>query len=180
MITVISGTNRRNSRTLPVTKQYFELFKKHAADKVRLFTLDNLPLDFIHNGMYNEDGQNKRISEIQDEYILPADKLFFVFPEYNGSYPGVLKLFIDACSIRKYKQSFSGKRAGLAGVATGRAGNLRGMDHFADILNHVGTIVMPNKFPLSVVDQLINEEGYITDEATLKAMEAQVKQFIQF
>jgi NAD(P)H-dependent FMN reductase len=48
--------------------------------------------------------------------------------------PGSLKLFIDACSVREYKQNFKGKKAALVGIASGRAGNLRGMDHLTGVM----------------------------------------------
>ncbi len=180
MITIFSGTNRRNSRTLPVAKQFSYLFEKYTDEQVRLFSLHNLPLDFIHNGMYAESGQHDRISEIQDQYLIPAEKFFFVFPEYNGGMPGILKFFIDACSVREYKPSFKNKKAAMAGISTGRAGNLRGMDHLTDVLNHVGTIVLPNRLPISKVDQLVDKEGMVSDEETLKSMERQILEFLEF
>ena len=111
MITIFSGTNRRNSQTALVAKQFHEYFKKYVDDpsEVQFFSLENLPQTTLHNGMYTEDGQNDRITAIQDQYVIPAKKFFFIFPEYNGSFPGTLKLFLDACSIREYKRSFKGK-----------------------------------------------------------------------
>ncbi len=180
MITIISGTNRRNSRTFPIAKQIFELFRKKTVEHIELLNLEDLPLDFIHTGMYDSTGQNRTLGKLQDNYIIPTDKLFILSPEYNGSYPGILKLFIDACSIREYKATFAGKKAALAGVSTGRAGNLRGLDHLRASLNHMGTIVMPSVLPLSNVDSITDEKGYITDLATLKSMEATVESFLKF
>jgi len=159
MITIISGTNRRNNRTFPIAKQFFEMFRENTVEHIELLNLEDLPLDFIHSGMYTPDGQNKTLRKLQDVYMIPADKFFIISPEYNGSYPGILKLFIDACSIREYKPTFSGKKACLAGVATGRAGNLRGIDHLRGSLNHVGSVVMPAALPLSQVDKISGEDG---------------------
>ncbi len=180
MITVISGTNRRNSRTFPIAKQFYDLFRKSTVEHIELLNLEDLPLDFIHAGMYNPDGQNKVLRKLQDKFMIPADKFFIVSPEYNGSFPGILKLFIDACSIREYKPTFNGKKAALAGVATGRAGNIRGIDHLRGTLSHVGTIVMPDILPLSLVDKICDEDGFITEKATLKSMRKTVDAFLSF
>lgn len=180
MITVISGTNRRNNKTFPIAKQFHELFRKKTVENIELVNLVDLPLDFIHAGMYKSEGQSKIIKKIQDTCMIPADKYFFVFPEYNGSYPGILKMFIDALSIREYKATFKNKKAGLVGTATGRAGNIRGIDHLRGSLTHMGTIVLPGILPLSSIDKLVNEEGYIQDSGTLKAMEQLVDNFLAF
>ena len=112
--------------------------------------------------------------------MLPAQKFIFISPEYNGSFPGVLKLFLDACSVREYKATFKGKKAALVGIATGRAGNLRGMDHLTGILNHLGIIVLPNKVPISKIDQLYGESGDIADAVTLRLIERHVEEFLAF
>ena len=44
------------------------------------------------------------------EIVTKTDKFIFVIPEYNGSFPGVLKVFIDACS---FPESFYEKKAAL-------------------------------------------------------------------
>jgi len=180
MITVISGTNRRNSRTFPIAKQFYDLFQKSTLEHVELLNLEDLPLDFIHTGMYNPDGQNKALRKLQDKFMIPADKFFIISPEYNGSFPGILKLFIDACSIREYKPTFSSKKAALVGVATGRAGNIRGIDHLRSTLSHVGSIVMPEILPLSQVDKICDDKGYINEKATLKSMQKTIDAFLKF
>jgi chromate reductase, NAD(P)H dehydrogenase (quinone) len=180
MITVISGTNRRKSRTFPIAKQIYEMIKKSTVEHVELLNLEDLPLDFIHSGMYQTDGQNKGLRKLQDDFMIPANKFIFVTPEYNGSFPGILKLFLDACSVREYKPTFFGKKAVLVGVATGRAGNIRGLDHLRGTLTHVGTIVLPGILPLSSIDEISDEEGVITDKSTMKSMQKMINAFIEF
>jgi chromate reductase, NAD(P)H dehydrogenase (quinone) len=104
----------------------------------------------------------------------------YIVPEYNGGFPGVLKLFLDACSVREYKKTFKGKKAALVGIATGRAGNLRGLEHLTGILNHVGTVVLPNRLPISSIEKLMDDDGIIRDPATLKVIEKQMDEFLLF
>jgi len=130
--------------------------------------------------MYEADTQSPSLARLQDEFMLPAEKFVYIVPEYNGGFPGVLKLFIDACSIRDYKKTFSGKKAALVGIASGRAGNLRGLEHLTGILNHVGTIVLPNRLPISSIEKLMDDQGNITDPGTLKAIDKQLTDFLLF
>lgn len=179
MITVISGSNRKNSQCLQFAALYHKMLAVAAAEEeVKLLALEQIPHDWFHPEMYSK--QSDSLSRIQDEYILPAQKLVFVTPEYNGSIPGVVKLFIDACSVREYSRNFSNKKAALVGVASGRAGNLRGMEHLTGVLNYLGTIIMPDKLPISSISKLKNGEGEIADEDTLKVMRAHAEAFVRF
>ena len=110
MITVISGTNRRKSFTYPVALQVYNLLRKYATDEVKFLSLEKLPLDLFHTGMYNENGQSKSFISLQNEFMIPAKKFLIVMPEYNGGFPGVLKMFIDACSIREKNKTFDEKK----------------------------------------------------------------------
>ena len=84
---------------------------------------------------------------------------------------------IDISNIRK---AWCDKKALLTGVSTGRAGNLRGMDQVTGILNYMKMIVHPNKLPISVIDKVMTEDGTITDQITLLAIDQQVDEFINF
>ncbi len=179
MITVVSGTNRKNSECLNFARTYVNILERKTSEPIRLLALEDIPHDWFHSDMYEEAAQSPSLTALQDEYILAANKFVFVMPEYNGSFPGSLKLFIDALSIRKYKGNFSGKIAALVGIASGRAGNLRGMDHLASVLNHMGTIVLPFQLPISRIRKLIDQDE-IVDRATLEVLEKQADQLLAF
>ena len=180
MITVISGSNRLKSEAFHFANHYASLLASKSQQPVKLLALSHIPHDWFHPGMYESDAQSPSLAALQDEYMLPAEKFVYVVPEYNGGFPGALKLFLDACSVRDYKLTFSGKKAALVGIATGRAGNLRGIDHLTAILHHVGTVVLPQVLPISSIEKLLDESGNITDPGTLIAIERQVDAFLDF
>ena len=180
MITIISGTNRKGSVTEKFAKHFYKLIKSKTKLPVKYFSLQKLPDDILHVGMYSGKKQSKALRKIQEEIMIPAEKFIFVSPEYNGSFPGILKLFLDACSIHEYQPTFKGKKAGLVGIASGRAGNLRGMDHLSTVLNHVGTEVMGAKLPISQCEDLMDGKGMITDKNTLEAIESHVAAFLEY
>lgn len=180
MITVISGTNRSENETEKVSQIIAEKLRNATDEEVLLLNLIDIPMDLINGQMYTNEGQSQAISAIQDTYILPASKFWFVFPEYNGSIPGILKLFIDAISVRLLKDTFYGKKACLTGVSSGRAGNLRGLDHLTNILNYLQVVVLPNRLPISSIAALNNERGVLTDQLTHDVISQQVDEFLNF
>lgn len=180
MISLISGTNRRDSKTLVFTKHYQKVVEAKG-QKTSLLALDQLPASYFHSDMYNPEKQSAEAQAIQDKYVIPAEKFIIISPEYNGSIPGVLKMFVDACSVRNAKASFPGKKVLLVGVAAGRAGNLRGMEHMTGFLNHLGMIVYPNRLPFSQIGNILDESGTsIINESSINLIEKHVDDFINF
>ncbi len=165
MYLIISGTNRRDSFTLRVAKLYQSLLKKK---KIEAPVLSLVGLDLLE--------RNASVLELEKKWLLPAEKYIFISPEYNGSIPGVLKCLIDVSDVKKV---WKGKKALLTGVSTGRAGNLRGMDHLTGIMHFVGTIVHPNKLPISIVDTLFKKEE-LAHQETLAQISLQLDEFIDF
>ena len=119
--------------------------------------------------------KENEIAQVFQQYIAGAEKILIVMPEYNGSFPGILKLFIDAMP----HALLSGKKTALCGVATGRGGNLRGMDHLTGILHYLNADVMPFKLPLSAIMQYIHEDK-ITNPIVLADMNKLVDLFVKY
>jgi len=166
MITIISGTNRNDSMTLRVANYYYKLFSEHT-QAVRLVSLEGKTVW----------ERGEEMKQLEAEFFIPAEKLVFVMPEYNGSIPGILKLMMDNSDIKK---CWWYKKAMLVGVADGRAGNLRGLDHMTNILNYMKMNVLYNKIPLSRINEEISLEGEVLKPETQKAIAQQVAEFLDF
>ena len=164
MITIISGTNRKYSNTYKIAREYQLLLKQKGMES-GIFSLEDLNLLQY----------DAHFEKIENEILIPSTHFIIISPEYNGSFPGVLKLLFDNC--RSHEIWFH-KKALLTGVATGRAGNLRGMDHLADVLNYLKITVHPNKLPISAVNSVVDSDGKIIDKNTLKAINQQLDEYI--
>ncbi len=174
MITVVSGTNRPNSLTYKFSMIYFNsLLEKH--EKAQLFDLKSLPSSALNTDVYEKGKKPEEIMKIQTEIFQPSEKFIFIFPEYNGSFPGVLKLLID---VLDPKISFAGKKASLIGISTGRAGNLRGMDHLASIMHHMNVQVLPFLLPVSGVHNEMDFDSF--KEQTKKNIDIQIDRILAF
>lgn len=177
-ITIVSGTNRRDSHTFILARYILGYLEKKKIP-VKLLDLEEVPLAILGNSSYTAENQTKELGDIQDDYFVESHKFIFVVPEYNGSIPGVVKMLLDALSVRKYEESFFHKKACLIGVAAGRAGNLRGMDHLSDILNYLGVIVFPSKFPVSRVFEILEGRELIKGEV-METLNQLVDDFLEF
>lgn len=174
MTTIISGSNRLGNVTHQVSQHYFELMKLKTND-VKLFSLEDLPMGFLVPDMYKS--KHPDFLKMENDFIIPAKKIVFVLPEYNGSFPGVLKAFIDACDV---KQCFHNKKAALVGIGSGKSGNQRGLDQLTAILNHMKMVVLPARIYVSNVEEQLNEDGKLFQPHTLKSIEKQIDEFISF
>jgi len=166
MITIISGTNRKDNVSKKVALEYQRLLKEKNFES-NLLALDETDMSVRDAGF----------RQIEDELLKPAEKFILVLPEYNGSYPGIFKLMIDNSDVSKV---WWYKKVLLTGVSTGRAGNLRGMEHITGALLHMRMLVHPNRLPISVVDKLMDEHDRFVDPPTLMAVNNQLDEFLNF
>ena len=173
MITIIAGTNRPNSNTLKVAKYYQnELAKKGL--QTTLLDLQDLPANFIGESLYGK--KTEAFDKIQ-ELVTNTSKFLFVIPEYNGSYPGVLKTLIDACA---FPESFYDKKACLVGISSGKYGNIRGVEHFNGVCAYLHLHVMPLRLHIPNIKQELNENGDFFMEDTLKFTNQQMDKFVVY
>jgi chromate reductase, NAD(P)H dehydrogenase (quinone) len=166
MYIIFSATNRPESNTLKVAKQLESIFIAKGIQPF-FYSLEN----------YTDIQKANQIVQLEQDALTQAKKIIIVAPEYNGSFPGIFKLMLDHCDI---KNSWWHKKAMLVGVASGRQGNARGLDHLTNMLNYLKVNVMPNKVPLSSIHTLINSQNIISDQATINTLTSQIEEFIAF
>lgn len=170
---IISGTNRLGSNSLKVAEYYQEQLQRRG-EEWEIFSLTDLPHDIIYSDLYGK--RSQEFARIQEK-ISAARKFIFIIPEYNGSYPGVLKVFIDACA---FPASFYHKKAILVGVATGKYGNIRGVDHFTGVCNYMRMHVLPLKIHIPHIQNELNTNNEFIDNITIKFIDEQIEEIIRF
>jgi chromate reductase, NAD(P)H dehydrogenase (quinone) len=165
MYTIISGTHRVGSHSEKVSAEYRRILQEK---NIKATILSLMNVDVL--------SRTPGFLKIENEILIPTQKFIFIIPEYNGTFPGVLKAMIDNSDITK---AWYHKKALLTGVSTGRAGNLRGMDHLSASLHYMKMNVHHNKLPISAIDKVMDANGRLNEE-TLKAIDEQVSEFIIF
>lgn len=113
--------------------------------------------------------------------INGSDGLIIVAPEYNGSFPGALKFFIDHL---KYPDAFEARPVCFIGIG-GMFGGLRPVEHLQQVFGYRNAYVFPERiFIMNVFHQFkkteANPNGEFTDATILELMKIQARDFTIF
>jgi NAD(P)H-dependent FMN reductase len=173
-VLLICGTNRNDSLSLPVTKVYEQILVNAGAE-TQMINLQDLPVDFAFTALYDNQGKNYQFNRFI-EAVADHDKCVFIVPEYNGSFPGILKTFIDGLP---YPGAFRAKKCALVGLSSGGHNASLALSHLTDIFNFCGMNVLAYQPRLEHIEEFV-KEGTITNPKYLQRLERQAKQFIEF
>lgn len=173
MISIISSTNRPESYSLRLSKWINNCLTDSTIPS-QILDLAELPGDFpakkIRKINYPE-FDSEIISKIEN-----VNKFIFVIPEYNGSFPGILKTLIDSVPPRY----FHGKKASLIGISSGKFGALRALDDFTGVLHYLQVEVLSNKPKLPEIEKLIDQNGKISDINTIERLQTHLNKIYSF
>ena len=174
-ITIVVSTNRKNNLTQIVANAYQAAFKTQGFES-EIFSLEQLPNHFIESVLYKKSEDKPADFQVIQNLISDTKKFVFIIPEYNGSFPGILKLFVDGL---QFPNSFKGKKAALVGISSGTQGAAMAMSHFADILNYVGVHTLALRPRLINIEKNITEKS-LTNAEYLSFIDLQAKQLTEF
>ena len=175
MITIVVGTNRQNSNSAKIAKYYKGILDAKFNGETQIVDLADLPGDFVGNALYENNGKNAEFNAIREK-VQGSEKLVFIVPEYNGSFPGVLKTFIDGL---KYPEGVRDKKAGIIGISSGVQGGVFAMSHLTDIFNYLGMHVLALKPKLAGIEKSFNGER-ITNDLYNQLLEQHAEKLVAF
>ncbi len=96
------------------------------------------------------------------ETVAAATGVILATPEYHGSYSSVMKLLIDNLG---FPSALSGKPVALLGVAGGRIGAIKALEHLRSVASHIGALVLPGPVSVAHVRAVFDDEGRALDDA---------------
>ncbi|GAB2711156.1 hypothetical protein GCM10011495_25690 [Hymenobacter frigidus] len=175
MITILAGTNRPNSRARRIANYYSTVLTELGAAH-QILDLAELPADFTSTALYAQVGTNAEFNRLAAMLDL-GNKLVIIASEYNGSFPGVLKAFIDGLP---YPGGIWGKKAALVGISNGGQGGLLAMTHLSDILMYLGTAVLPQRVRLPFIGQDLNPEDSLNHDLSRQLLREQATALLAF
>ena len=118
------------------------------------------------------------------EQIKSADGVWIFTPEYNHSYPGVLKNLIDWLSrpiSKEERQVLSRKAIAVSGASPGMGGTVTAQDLLVMLLSMLNANVM--NFPrlaIPNVSQQADEAGHLSLTTSLPYLQKQADAFLKF
>jgi len=173
-IVIIVGTNRPNSMSRRIAGYYQRLLTRFDTEST-ILDLADLPHDFTFTALYGNSGKNDAFNALRSQ-IDQAEKFIFITPEYNGSYPGVLKAFIDGLP---YPNSFTNKKAALVGLSSNMQGAITALSHLNDIFSYLGMNTLALRVKLAQI-QTHFVDNEITNPLYKELLEIQAEQIIRF
>lgn len=107
-------------------------------------------------------------------------------PEYNGSYPALLKNAIDWASrpVPKHpewadgRKPFAGKVVGVLSASPGALGGLRAQSHLLPLLMNLHCWVAPKQFGLVKADGGFDPDGHLATDASRAGVRTVVDQVL--
>ena len=84
-------------------------------------------------------------------------------PEYHGSFSSLIKLAIENLG---HPSALKNKPVSLLGIAAGRIGAVKSLEHLRSVVSHVGAITLPKMVSIDRVREKFDVEGTILDEET--------------
>ena len=168
MKTVLSCTNRSGSKTSVIAQIVFERAQKKGV--CHFMDLQNIPLFKIEKPYEKFDVIQKEI-----DLLNRSSGVFLVFPEYNGSFPGFFKYFLDHWHETK---TFKNKVFFLAVVGSTQASGLQALRHLQGVLLHRRAFIFPEILQVHA-SQVEEEQGKI-DPQILERLQKGVVQFFDF
>jgi chromate reductase len=173
-IVIIVGTNRRDSMSRKIADYYHRLLTELNHPSL-ILDLVHLPHDFTVSAMYENSGKNEDFNGLR-ALLEKTDKFVFIIPEYNGSYPGVLKAFIDGLP---YPNSFTNKKAAMVGLSSNMQGAAIAMSHLNDVFSYLGMNTLALRVKLAQIRSHYSEDA-VSNPLYKELLEMQAEQIIRF
>jgi NAD(P)H-dependent FMN reductase len=174
MIEVIAGTNRPGSNTRKLAELILGLYKEQGAE-AQLLSLEEMPQEIFDSKSYAE--KPASFAPLSDR-ILASTGLHVVVPEYNGSFPGVMKYFID---MLKFPESFEHRCVAFTGQAAGIWGAFRSVEQLQMIFGYRNAFIFPERVWIPKINEQWDNRGVsFKDESMLPRLKKQVGGFLEF
>ena len=171
-IVVVCGTNRAGALSRLSAQEAAESYRERGHD-VDLLDMNELPAEILDANAYKEKADN--LQTIVDRF-LACDGAVFVVPEYNGSYPGVLKLFVD---MLPYPEGFDQRPCAFIGLAAGQFKGLRSVEHFQQVAGYRNAHIYPRR--LFIGDSFRQfVDGKLADDELTERLKEQAAGFVGF
>jgi NAD(P)H-dependent FMN reductase len=172
-LTVLSGTNRPASNTHRIATIVAALHRSAGHD-VTLLDLKELPAALFTPAAYA--AKPPTFAPFADA-ITRCNGLHVICPEYNGGFPGVLKLFID---MLPFPESFEARPVAFVGLAAGQWGALRPIEQLQAIFGYRNAHVFPTPVFIPGINDQLSDDGQLTENSLAARLQKQCTGFATF
>ncbi|HYS95855.1 MAG TPA: NADPH-dependent FMN reductase [Chthoniobacterales bacterium] len=165
-IPVILGTARKGRESEHAAKFVFEQTKKRAGVETEFIDVRTLPMKLDDAGEQMKDPKFSATIE-------HCDGLIIVTPEYNHSFPGLLKHALDM-NLKEYIH----KAVGICGVSAGALGGARVIETLLPVMRELGLVTIFEDVNFGRIGSLFDERGNLLDENFVRRVDTFLNELI--
>jgi len=155
---------------------------KDAGAHVTVVNLADYPMPLFNQDEEDEQGIHENAQAFK-ALLTSHDGFLIASPEYNSSYPALLKNAIDwgsrSAEGETPMQAYKGKVAAIMASSPGALGGLRALVPLRMLLENIGTLVLPNQRAIAKVHTLMDDNGQITDERTIQQLRGLAAELVE-
>ena len=169
---IISATNRPESNSRIVAGILQKIYKSFNCS-TEIISLRDISFQKLIDNPYPQ-----ALPENVKQVILKlntSSAFTIVCPEYNGSFPGIFKFFIDHWS---YPETFEYRPIAFVGLG-GRFGALRPIEQLQQIMGYRNAFIYPERVFLQNINDLLSD-GEIIDQEIMSLLNQQAEGFLKF
>src|SRR3989475_12959238 len=152
-IPVILGTARQGRESEHAARFVFDQIKKRAGVESEFIDVRALPMKLDDAGEQMKDPKFSATIE-------RCDGLIIVTPEYNHSFPGLLKHALDM-NLKEYIH----KAVGICGVSAGVFGGARMIETLLPVMRELGLVTIFEDVNFGKIQEIFDEEGRLLDQS---------------
>lgn len=155
-IPVILGTVRQGRMSAHAARFMHSHLGTKPGVETELIDIATLPLTIADAGEATKDSTLSAT-------LTRADALVIVSPEYNHSFPGLLKHVLDG-----YLKEYIHKAVGIVGVSAGVFGGTRGIQDLLPVLRELGLVTIFWDVNIGPVSKVFDDDGRLLDPALVR------------
>jgi chromate reductase, NAD(P)H dehydrogenase (quinone) len=160
-VLVFAGSIRADSYNRKLAKAAASALRSNGVETT-FADLKDYPMPLYDGDVEAAQGMPERAMAFK-QLLLSHDAFVIASPEYNGSFPALLKNVIDWTSRpepgEKPLAAYRGKTAAILSTSPGPGGGHRGLRHLRELLEMIGVHVIPEQLAMARASQAFDAEG---------------------
>ncbi|MDY6899280.1 MAG: NADPH-dependent FMN reductase [Cyanobacteriota bacterium] len=153
-IPLILGTTRQGRMSEPVAKFVYKQVEKWNGVETKFIDIRQLKFSMDDAGESIKDAEFSATCQRADGFII-------VVPEYNHSFPGLLKHILDT-NLKEYIH----KAVAICGVSAGPFGGARVIQSLLPVMRELGLVTTFYDLNFGSVNDLFDDSGKLLEEET--------------
>ncbi len=158
-IVVIFGSVRKGRQGIKAARFIVNVLKERKHEVILVDPMEyKLPLLYKRYKSY-EKGKAPEILKKLAKLFKEADAFIIVTAEYNHSVPPALVNLLD-----HFLEEYFFRPSAIVSYSGGGFGGVRAASHLRDMLGELGMPAIPSSFPISKIQNVLDEQGKPLDE----------------